>query len=129
MYLLDMTRLQASPEFKGIKTHNVGIYRACWLQASPEFKGIKTLALTCELWHRTGSKPALNSKGLRHSDVQRGAAHNGLQASPEFKGIKTGYGLRHLRGNIRSKPALNSKGLRHVVRQLVRLRVFAPSQP
>ena len=38
--------LQASPEFKGIKT--IGVFRSTTsfaLQASPEFKGIKTRVL------------------------------------------------------------------------------------
>ena len=59
--------LQASPEFKGIKTGLCWItQRGTQLQASPEFKGIKTLlrALHC-------MRP------------------DPLQASPEFKGIKT----------------------------------------
>ena len=34
--------LQASPEFKGIKTAVEVEYSASALQASPEFKGIKT---------------------------------------------------------------------------------------
>ena len=57
--------LQASPEFKGIKTWHRAAPARSRLQASPEFKGIKTIA---------------HVQGLRRSR---------LQASPEFKGIKT----------------------------------------
>ena len=56
--------LQASPEFKGIKTFTTLTAVSRWLQASPEFKGIKT-------W------------------PQRRARLIAVQASPEFKGIKT----------------------------------------
>ncbi len=58
-----------------------------------------------------GSKPALNSKGLRHRRYRSILGNGGLQASPEFKGIKT---LVDGRGDaaMGSKPALNSKGLR-----------------
>ena len=59
--------LQASPEFKGIKTRSiVGLDFHFTLQASPEFKGIKT---------PDNQKEPLNP----------------LQASPEFKGIKTKF--------------------------------------
>ena len=59
--------LQASPEFKGIKTNENGsVMMYSPLQASPEFKGIKTRILSA--MHR---------------------ALGVLQASPEFKGIKT----------------------------------------
>ena len=57
------------------------------LQASPEFKGIKTPFLQ----KRTAPacfKPALNSKGLRLPDTISADIYV-LQASPEFKGIKT----------------------------------------
>ena len=57
--------LQASPEFKGIKTPCVLTFELQQLQASPEFKGIKT-----------NSCPPLPNIVA-------------LQASPEFKGIKT----------------------------------------
>ena len=58
--------LQASPEFKGIKTQGTeDIYsRAIQLQASPEFKGIKT-CFQGRYLVRHRFKPALNSKGLR----------------------------------------------------------------
>ena len=104
--------LQASPEFKGIKTAASGVFamvksfkpalnskglRPCacslpkhrrWLQASPEFKGIKTVE---------------GSKGFCSTSM--------LQASPEFKGIKT-YFHRNESPQNGFKPALNSKGLR-----------------
>ena len=58
--------LQASPEFKGIKTDDVAQFRKILLlQASPEFKRIKT------------------------DDVAQFRKILLLQASPEFKGIKT----------------------------------------
>jgi len=57
------------------------------LQASPEFKGIKTLTVS-HASTLTRFKPALNSKGLRPSSLMVFIASS-LQASPEFKGIKT----------------------------------------
>ena len=57
--------LQASPEFKGIKTVAFAFAARRVLQASPEFKGIKTQI------------------------SNQGRALLTLQASPEFKGIKT----------------------------------------
>ena len=80
--------LQASPEFKGIKTLLCyPMYQHCELQASPEFKGIKTVFEWGDHW---------------------GAP---LQASPEFKGIKT-CSLNNPLVCAGFKPALNSKGLR-----------------
>ena len=58
------------------------------LQASPEFKGIKTEGAVGSGKAR-GFKPALNSKGLRQM-ASVPAVPTPLQASPEFKGIKTG---------------------------------------
>ena len=84
-----MPSLQASPEFKGIKTphRSVEPMRHVPLQASPEFKGIKTLEQLKQAGMH-GFKPALNSKGLRHGAINRFAC------------------------SISFKPALNSKGLR-----------------
>ena len=81
------------------------------LQASPEFKGIKTYDLEA-LDHIDSSKPAMNSKGLRQAASRSLAIEDELQASPEFKGIKTDRACSYTRGFLRSKPALNSKGLR-----------------
>ena len=64
-YIPSFHLLQASPEFKGIKTQRRRNRRIDPLQASPEFKGIKTGLLR-----------------IHQSD-------SWLQASPEFKGIKT----------------------------------------
>ena len=58
--------LQASPEFKGIKTHRAVDKVGFLLQASPEFKGIKTQTRRGNILEK-GFKPALNSKGLRLS--------------------------------------------------------------
>ena len=86
---LEIVELQASPEFKGIKTTTTFM---CWkgskLQASPEFKGIKTTVRQYHRQAKTSFKPALNSKGLR---------------------LKENH---HTRWQARFKPALNSKGLR-----------------
>ncbi len=61
-----MPPLQASPDFKGIKTIALCLIHVCMrLQASPDFKGIKTEQHDL-LLHPTP-----------------------LQASPDFKGIKT----------------------------------------
>ena len=58
------------------------------LQASPEFKGIKTAGV--KSYHvRMCFKPALNSKGLRLTVQSFVIKSQALQASPEFKGIKT----------------------------------------
>ena len=103
--------LQASPEFKGIKTqnHRQGRQTQCFKPALNS-KGLR------RNWLRSPRKincfkPALNSKGLR-----RGLGHPccawQLQASPEFKGIKTGYAGVNRSRHKRFKPALNSKGLR-----------------
>ncbi len=82
-------RLQASPEFKGIKTVG-GCSMAChpMLQASPEFKGIKTpsgFTLPSDL--RLQASPEF--KGIKTEIRALLRATSGLQASPEFKGIKT----------------------------------------
>ena len=67
-------QLQASPEFKGIKTNSVGSTNFdATLQASPEFKGIKTGACTRSTMHDRRFKPALNSKGLRPRRMGKGA--------------------------------------------------------
>ena len=110
--LLNASLLQASPDFKGIKTRPACAHRSPWrfkpaliskglrpsswwrtlrgfrLQASPDFKGIKTL--TCA------------------ANVLRAL----LQASPDFKGIKTLQRPFPLAACWRFKPALISKGLR-----------------
>ena len=97
--------LQASPEFKGIKTRQTHKCRhPRWLQASPEFKGIKTMR------------------------VGRCCKTGLLQASPEFKGIKTGCGVVCV-AHMRFKPALNSKGLRPWYPGVPRVTGTASSQP
>ena len=142
---------------KGLRRCRGCSYSLKKLQASPEFKGIKT-ALPSSVRRFWGFKPALNSKGLRPPawlplwnsiGLQASPEFKGiktwpcsnvsriprLQASPEFKGIKTSLlppaglplgfkpalnskGLRPLypgrirQGGTRFKPALNSKGLR-----------------
>ena len=58
------------------------------LQASPEFKGIKTV-FGVLLVNLCRFKPALNSKGLRRAHAAQFLQTPPLQASPEFKGIKT----------------------------------------
>ena len=81
------------------------------LQASPEFKGIKTDAGPHLAEPLGRFKPALNSKGLRQVNAGGDGLFAALQASPEFKGIKTSSQDRpHFPFGF--KPALNSKGLR-----------------
>src|SRR5574337_1005187 len=77
--------LQASPDFKGIKTMPGGVVgQHGRFQASPDFKGIKTS-------RGTGSMAAAM-----------------LQASPDFKGIKTQF--RDIFDiYLRFKPALISE--------------------
>ena len=110
---LPPSALQASPEFKGIKTlPSVPCHCCTWLQASPEFKGIKTDASPLLFTHSPGFKPALNSKGLRPSTCRR------YQAALRFKPALNSKGLRPFKAaNFATyssgfKPALNSKGLR-----------------
>ena len=80
--------LQASPDFKGIKTaRQAQLPQQVVLQASPDFKGIKTV-LQCGNWDYLSFKPALISKGLRLLTMFN-EFYNMLQASPDFKGIKT----------------------------------------
>ncbi len=80
--------LQASPDFKGIKTiSDSPCSFVVWLQASPDFKGIKTENQVNILLHCC-FKPALISKGLRPQSVNCRIAAL-VQASPDFKGIKT----------------------------------------
>ena len=68
------------------------LFRLSRLQASPEFKGIKTWLLVVPALE-DGFKPALNSKGLRlYAPLRSFCAR--LQASPEFKGIKTSTSSR-----------------------------------
>ena len=112
--------LQASPDFKGIKTtartrcalylvsfkpaliskglrrsHRDGHFQHP-LQASPDFKGIKTHCLSRRI-ERYGFKPALISKGLRPHSILVPKSRSMLQASPDFKGIKTHESLRQAR--------------------------------
>ena len=73
---------------KGLRRRAGGL--VAWthaLQASPEFKGIKTYTRATPR-HKFSFKPALNSKGLR-LDFSELSERLMLQASPEFKGIKT----------------------------------------
>ena len=126
------TMLQASPEFKGIKTSAIcasdsgsrfkpalnskglrlsapASARFFPLQASPEFKGIKT-------WHRAApARSRLQAspefKGIKTIAHVQGLRRSRLQASPEFKGIKTTFPAK-LQSHYCFKPAMNSKGLR-----------------
>ena len=102
--------LQASPDFKGIKTQieRTG-RRTIRLQASPDFKGIKTWRPWRACWQRC-FKPALISKGLRPAGKLIVDAIS-LQASPDFKGIKT-CSHNSILNSLCFKPALISKGLR-----------------
>ncbi len=96
--------LQASPDFKGIKTLPDGNFSLWRLQASPDFEGIKTCheagARRCH-----GFKPALISKGLRRGGSWCFLLGALLQASPDFKGIKTSI-TEHLRdaGKLQASP-------------------------
>ena len=99
---------------KGLRPDNLPLFVVLdWLQASPEFKGIKTIQ-----YHDSPPSSELQAspefKGIKTSKVVALASGYPLQASPEFKGIKT---LRHHHeaGHLGFKPALNSKGLRHRV--------------
>ena len=58
------------------------------LQASPDFKGIKTGQLARATVEQS-FKPALISKGLRPKRLYDFDSLSVLQASPDFKGIKT----------------------------------------
>ena len=103
--------LQASPDFKGIKTiSDSPCSFVVWLQASPDFKGIKTENQVNILLHCC-FKPALISKGLRRRARRWLRKWRRLQASPDFKGIKTSSPARSAPARC-FKPALISKGLR-----------------
>jgi len=121
------TMLQASPEFKGIKTSAIcasdsgsrfkpalnskglrlsapASARFFPLQASPEFKGIKTRAWRRPCVYPQCFKPALNSKGLRRRKGHPVGDCRALQASPEFKGIKTRFALHLLPKMLQASP-------------------------
>ena len=52
-----------------------------------------------------GSKPALNSKGLRRFGIAPHGRTASLQASPEFKGIKTNrYRYMHKMVTLQASP-------------------------
>ena len=110
-YCAQAFSLQASPEFKGIKTVLRGLSRRCsGSKPALNSKGLRRTAHRCvDQLH--GSKPALNSKGLRRIGEVSPSICLVLQASPEFKGIKTKSNLINSSAGC-SKPALNSKGLR-----------------
>ena len=95
------------------------------LQASPEFKGIKT-AVPLKLAMVLRFKPALNSKGLRQMPPY-GRQPIPLQASPEFKGIKTCSAHCNQNSRVGFKPALNSKGLRLARGPMLRSIGFKPA--
>ena len=80
------------------------------LQASPEFKGIKTRKPPGKSWSR-GFKPALNSKGLRLSTVGKAKQAKRFKPALNSKGLRPPT-LRAPTPAQRFKPALNSKGLR-----------------
>ena len=104
--------LQASPEFKGIKTCSAASFSiSAWLQASPEFKGIKTYTRATPR-HKFSFKPALNSKGLR-LDFSELSERLMLQASPEFKGIKTLCNPDNY--NIRLQASPEFKGIKTII--------------
>ena len=118
--------LQASPEFKGIKTPcGLHSYALSWLQASPEFKGIKTCSAHCNQNSRVGFKPALNSKGLR---LARGPMLRSIGFKPALnsKGLRLDFCvfINQIHG---FKPALNSKGLRPISLGLVVDGCFKPA--
>ena len=124
----DAVRLQASPEFKGIKTvASAGSSQACGLQASPEFKGIKTASSCTRRW-RAVLQASPEFKGIKTCFTPGHFALAALQASPEFKGIKTSSAIEkrlHFGG---FKPALNSKGLRPQAAAATKARVrFKPA--
>ena len=104
--------LQASPEFKGIKTRHLHGVPPAHAGSKPALnsKGLRRiLPMLFKPYGR--SKPALNSKGLRHATIISSSRWR-LQASPEFKGIKTMRVTSVSPQPVGSKPALNSKGLR-----------------
>ncbi len=87
------TLLQASPDFKGIKTPAGYSIRPLELRFKPALIS-KGLRLSIGRWASYGRlrfKPALISKGLRLNTIALQLAIVGLQASPDFKGIKTGF--------------------------------------
>ena len=100
---------------KGLRQLYAG-YSGCsnTLQASPEFKGIKTAASGVFAMVKS-FKPALNSKGLRPCACSLPKHRRWLQASPEFKGIKTSIVCSFWISVDSFKPALNSKGLRRLI--------------
>ena len=107
-----MVVLQASPEFKGIKTdHGLVIAHDGRFKPALNSKGLRREHSGEVFGQLHGFKPALNSKGLRRAR-RHAAARLRLQASPEFKGIKTAYHPRQVVAAPGFKPALNSKGLR-----------------
>ncbi len=133
--------LQASPDFKGIKTPLPAPSRCASGGFKPALisKGLRLGAL--DGFRRPQSfKPALISKGLRPLDGGHVGDGDGLQASPDFKGIKTmrrprSPGNERLQASpdfkgiktrfnkpqgswIRFKPALISKGLRQRQRNM-----------
>ena len=58
------------------------------LQASPEFKGIKTGRPSVDSYTRPGFKPALNSKGLRRSVDEAVGAGCGFKPALNSKGLR-----------------------------------------
>ncbi len=82
--------LQASPDFKGIKTRMAAAVWPALMRFKPALisKGLRQLN-GGDFEGKPCFKPALISKGLRLGDVERCHAARVLQASPDFKGIKT----------------------------------------
>ena len=104
--------LQASPDFKGIKTFASIMSISCvWLQASPDFKGIKTRHIFGFRLQFLRFKPALISKGLRRSSMI--VSPNWVCFKPALisKGLRPGNSAKYAAAAC-FKPALISKGLR-----------------
>ena len=140
--------LQASPEFKGIKTGQTGnAGRTVRFKPALNSKGLRPIFELYPSWLMS-FKPALNSKGLRRVELYHQNLDRELQASPEFKGIKTGlcacYWQERLQASpefkgiktsfdyclvlfLRFKPALNSKGLRRFVAAVCIVQGFKPA--
>ena len=83
------TRFKPALNSKGLRPLDGGVtVVGIRLQASPEFKGIKTCSAHCNQNSRVGFKPALNSKGLR-------LARGPMLRSIGFKPALNSKGLRH----------------------------------
>ena len=85
--------LQASPDFKGIKTaRRIESARRWRFKPALISKGLRRTAPSAQRRPAIGFKPALISKGLRPDYCANVTDGTVLQASPDFKGIKTPRG-------------------------------------